>query len=334
MADFHNPRQRRHTAWARLLVCLVALPLTIGWAPPPSAAIEIAAAADSKPRAPASAAPERITDAMLAGWPKLLSEDWSQGLKIVGRDPDGRWSRTMSNGVKWHEHHGEKHVLTFPGQNGQTFDPFSIVRHDDKHWLRITARVTPPGELKAAWNQPIQSGVLTNFRTFGYTYGYVEARVILPDVHGAWPAFWTLPNDNKWPPEIDVFEFLHPASGREGGVRKVFVNTHWRSNAPKGRSSKGGYVDLPNGGKVTDPHVYGVLWTKDFVAHYIDRRRVMVVPNPADEAGVAEGLHKPMHLIFSLAMGGQWPGPVDMKKLPASMEVTDIGVWGLPNKPQ
>ncbi len=311
-----------------LLLCLMTLPLTGGWAAPDLAVTEVAAA-DPVPVLP-QAPPERITDKLLAEWPNMLREDWSQGLKIAGRDPDGRWSRTMSNDVKWHKEHGEKQVFTFPGQNGQTFDPFSVVNHSGKRWLRITARATPNGEMKAAWNQPIQSGVLSNFRSFGITYGYVEARAILPDVKGAWPAFWLLANDNKWPPEIDVFEHLNPADGREGGLGKVHVNTHWWRKASKGHAGRGGYVDLPNGGKVTEPHLYGVLWTKDLVAHYIDRQLVKVVPNPGTEPGVVEGVHKPMHLIFTLAMGGKWPGPVAMDKLPAQMDITDIAVWGLP----
>jgi hypothetical protein len=318
-------------AWRGAALLLI-VPLVAGWAQPTRTGMELAANdPPAKDTVSSPAPPERITDDFLARWPVLFRENWSEGLKIAGRDPNGRWSRTMVNDTKWHKQHGEQQVLTYPGQNGQTFDPFSIVRQAGKSWLRITARATPKKELKAAWNQPIQSGVLANYRTFGFTYGYTEARVIMPDVHGSWPAFWLLPNDKKWPPEIDVFELLNPASGKEGGITKIHVNTHWWSKPAKGHAGKGGYVNLPNGGKVTDPHVYGVLWTKDYVAHYIDRQRVMVVPNPANEPGVREGVHKPMHLIFTLAMGGQWPGPVAMDKLPTHMDITDIGVWGLPD---
>lgn len=331
MKYWHNP-SASYAAWAKRLLLLAMLPLTIAWAEPTSIPMEIAAA-EPEPAGATRMPPERITDQMLAGWPRLFHEDWSQGLKLFGKDSGGRWSRTMVNDVKWHKEHGEQQVYTLPGQNGQKYNPFSIVKHSGKSWMRITARVTPPDELKAAWKQPFQSGVLTNFRSLSFTYGYFEARVIMPNVHGAWPAFWTLPNDRKWPPEIDVFEHLNHENGKEGGITKVHINTHWWSKPAKGHAGKGGYVDLPNGGKVTDPHVYGVLWTKDLVAHYIDRQRVMVVPNPANEPGVREGLHKPMHLIFNLAMGGKWPGPVDKSKLPTHMDFTDIGVWGLPNKP-
>lgn len=317
----------------RTLALLLVLPLTMAWAQPTMTGAELAASdiAANDPGVLAQSPPERITDDFLARWPSLLREDWSDGLKIDDRDPGGRWTRTMVNDTKWHKEHEEKQVFTFPGQNGQTFNPFSIVKHGGKSWLRITARATPKEELKAAWNQPIQSGVLANYPTFNFTYGYVEARAILPDVHGTWPAFWLLPNNRAWPPEIDIFEQLNPSSGKEGGINKVHVNTHWWRKANKGHMASGGYVDIPNGGKTTDPHVYGVLWTKEYVAHYIDRQRVKVTPNPGDEPGVVAGLHQPMHLIFNLAMGGKWPGPVDMKRLPTHMDVTDIAVWGLPD---
>lgn len=330
MMNFRAPR-RRSSGRSDRLAWVAALLWALGCAQPASTASGAAAVKNDATKATLGA-PERITDQMLAGWPVLFREDWSKGLRLFGKDPGGRWSRTMVNDTKWHKNHGEQQVYTYPGQNGQTFNPFSIVKNSGKNWLRITARVTPPNELRAAWHQPFQSGVLTNYRSLGFTYGYFEARVILPNVHGAWPAFWTLPNDRKWPPEIDVFESLNHENGKEGGITKVHVNTHWWSKPAKGHAGKGGYVDLPNGGKITDPHVYGVLWTKEFVAHYIDRQRVMVVPNPQDEEGVRQGLHKPMHLIFSLAMGGKWPGPVDESKLPAHMDITDVSVWGLPNK--
>lgn len=313
---------------AALGLCTLALLLTGAWAEPRKPALEVAAT-DPEPAA-RPIPPQRITQAMLARWPRLLREEWREGLTIAGRERNGRWSRTMSNGVKWHKEHGERQVYTYPGQNGQTFDPFRLVERDGKRWLRITARATPAGERKAAWNQPIQSGVLANYRSFAFTYGYVEARVVLPDAHGAWPAFWLLPNDNKWPPEIDVFEHINHVDGRQGGLTKVHVNSHWWRKATKGRAARGGYIDLPKGGRVTEPHLYGVLWTRDYIAHYIDRERVMVVPNPGNEPGVVEGLHKPMHLIFTLTMGGQWPGPVAMDKLPVHMDITDIGVWQVP----
>src|SRR5579885_782582 len=43
---------------------------------------------------------------------------------------------------------------------------------------------------------------------FTFKYGYIESRVKVPAGQGLWPAFWTLPADYSWPPEIDAMEIL------------------------------------------------------------------------------------------------------------------------------
>jgi beta-glucanase (GH16 family) len=42
--------------------------------------------------------------------------------------------------------------------------------------------------------------------TFAYRYGYAEARIKLPPGKGMWPAFWLVPANRTWPPEIDIME--------------------------------------------------------------------------------------------------------------------------------
>src|SRR5690349_2503309 len=140
-----RPTRNPEVNWrVRAFGLILILPLTMAWAQPTITGAELAAtevaAADSS--GPSQSPPERITNEFLARWPNLLREDWSDGLKIDGRDPGGRWIRTMVNDTKWHKEHEEKQVFTYAGQNGQTFNPFTIVKHNDKSWLRITARAT------------------------------------------------------------------------------------------------------------------------------------------------------------------------------------------------
>jgi beta-glucanase (GH16 family) len=164
-------------------------------------------------------------------------------------------------------------------------DPFSV--RDGV--LTITAsRGTNPGSL------PFNSGMLTTYRSFHQLFGYFEMRAELPIGTGLWPAFWLLPVDGGWPPEIDVMEQLGSDS------RTIFVGTH---------SAVGGSnVGTTTAVHVTDTsgafHRYGLDWEADTITWYFDDKPVFKEPTPAD-------MHTPMYLLVNLAVGGRgsWPGP-------------------------
>jgi beta-glucanase (GH16 family) len=51
------------------------------------------------------------------------------------------------------------------------------------------------------------SGMISS-TNFSFTYGYVEMRARVTACKGMWSAFWMLPTDGSWPPEIDTQEVL------------------------------------------------------------------------------------------------------------------------------
>lgn len=182
--------------------------------------------------------------------------------------------------------------------------------------LHIIARPNPPSvppTLPANYTTTHISGAINSY-PFSQADGYFEIECNLPAGPGLWPAFWLLPVDQTWPPEIDVFEFLmkdplimwtglhQPASDT---VKSPTLNT-----------------------TVSDPrvgfHTYGVDWSADRINWYVDRKLVRTVPTP-------ESLrHRAMYIIVNMAVGtsASWGGGPDATTVfPATMRVKAIRVW-------
>jgi beta-glucanase (GH16 family) len=130
------------------------------------------------------------------------------------------------------------------------------------------------------------SGMLTSYETFSQTYGYFEIRADMPEQDGMWPAFWLLPADGSWPPELDVIEMFG------GDPNSLYMTAH--SNATGQQTS-----DLTVG-QVLDTsgfHTYGVLWEADEITWYFDGMAIANTETPAD-------MHDPMYMLVNLAVGG------------------------------
>jgi beta-glucanase (GH16 family) len=138
-----------------------------------------------------------------------------------------------------------------------------------------------------------QSGLITSQHLFHQRYGYFEIRAQLPHGRGLWPAFWLLPVDGSWPPEIDVMEMLG------GAPETYYVALHARPNGqPLDEVTAVAAPDLTAGF-----HLFGVSWRPDRISFYLDNVLVHSATTSAD-------LHQPMYLLINLAVGGAgaWPG--------------------------
>jgi serralysin len=163
------------------------------------------------------------------------------------------------------------------------------------------------------------SGLITTQFSFTQTYGYFEARLKLPTGRGVWPAFWLLPADKSWPPEIDVMESFGETSVRnEGGRRKI----HYASHTKIKNDSCGAWHDV--GVDITaDFHTYGVDVRPDGITYYFDGEPyVTCQPNPA--------ANKPFYLLLNIAIGSDrsWPGAPDRStNFPVFMDVDYVRAY-------
>ncbi|NIX76186.1 family 16 glycosylhydrolase [Microvirga terricola] len=154
------------------------------------------------------------------------------------------------------------------------------------------------------------SGMITTAHSFSQTYGYFEMRAKLPAGQGLWPAFWLLPTDGSWPPEIDIMEVIGSSPNQ--------LETTVHSNS-------GGYQmnnkSTTVQGMTTGFHTYGVDWEKDKIAWYHDGVKIYETATPAD-------MNKPMYMLANLAVGGDWPGsPNSSTHFPATMQIDYIRAY-------
>jgi beta-glucanase (GH16 family) len=155
------------------------------------------------------------------------------------------------------------------------------------------------------------SGLIETDHSFTQTYGYFEMRAELPAGQGYWPAFWLLPADGSWPPELDVMEVL----GND--PTKLYTTVH--TNQTGTHTSSGAGTAVAN--TSTGYHTYAVDWEADKITWYFDNQQVYSVATPAD-------MNKPMYMIANLAVGGYWPGDADASTpFPGQMNIDYIKAW-------
>jgi beta-glucanase (GH16 family) len=188
-----------------------------------------------------------------------------------------------------------------------TVNPFSI----DDGVLTITAARAPEAIRDDINNHQYTSGLLTTYESFSQTYGYFEMRADMPDNHGTWPAFWLLPADGSWPPEIDVVEM------RGQNSETIQVSAH--SNETGSRTTVSSAVNVSD---TEGFHTYGVLWTEEELVWYIDDVEVFRTDTPGD-------MHEPMYMLANLAVGGVAGEPADGLATPAEMQIDYIRAYEL-----
>lgn len=154
------------------------------------------------------------------------------------------------------------------------------------------------------------SGMVTSYPSFNPLYGAFEARMKLSNTNGAWPAFWMMPTDQVWPPEIDIMENWGKASFN----LQTEHTFHFPRPTPGGHSGTvhGFSSDVGNAF-----HVFGCLWEPNRIRWYVDGAVVKDLTTSLAD--------KQMYLIANLA-GQQGSTPT----VPASIHVDYIRAWSLP----
>lgn len=159
-----------------------------------------------------------------------------------------------------------------------------------------------------------------------WLYGRIEARMRLPTGQGLWPAFWMLPTDwvyGGWAAsgEIDIMELVGHAPNTVHGT------LHYGGAWPNNTSSGQGYTIAESFGD--DFHDFAVEWDATEFRWYVDGQLVQVQNQWFSDAGAYPApFNQRFHMLFNVAVGGNWPGPPDAStSFPQRMEVDWVRVY-------
>ncbi len=163
---------------------------------------------------------------------------------------------------------------------------------------------------------------------FTFQYGRVEARIKVPKGQGFWPAFWMMGADfltgRPWPynGEVDIMEVLG----------KDTTTSYSTLHAPM-YNGGGGYgqpYKLPSGAALSDDfHVWAAQWDSKGITFFLDNQQVFYASKETVENTRGAWIFDhPFYIILNLAVGGDWPGPVDATTpFPSQMLVDYVHVY-------
>ena len=196
-----------------------------------------------------------------------------------------------------------------------SYDGTRVTEIKDGH-LVITAFKASDGK--------VYSGRVYGKRNQGFTYGYFEARMILPKGKGTWPAYWMMPvNFRSWPDdgEIDIMEHVgyHPGYTSSSIHCKAYYHSIGTQKT----------AETYTAGCQDEFHIYALEWTEDYITTYIDGKELFRFKNDGKGDKKTWPFNTPFYPIFNLAWGGDWGGAmgVDESALPATFTIDYIRVF-------
>ena len=184
------------------------------------------------------------------------------------------------------------------------------------------------------WQHQYTSGEVTTQGLFSQTYGHFEILAKMPEANGFWPAFWLLPENGGWPPEIDVVEYIYAPLGALPSAlwpSNPQTSLHWANpDGSQGAIGQGSNSLFPRFStfadwNVTPPlpglgssyagyHTYAVDWRPGSLVYLIDSNPVLCIAADATTGQRVPNI--PMFMILNdaitagTAQSPGWPGYV------------------------
>lgn len=250
---------------------------------------------------------------------------------------DGNWELTLDENFDGEELNDSLWTTRFPWdgpQRGQKqrYAPQNVIVKNGVATFKVEKQFGHENNDANLGTRDYTSGLIQSYDKWTQLYGYFEARIKVPYVHGLWPAYWMMPDRreesglDKWQRrsisngamEIDIMEILS-----EWGPGRSSVATHWDGYGSDHK--QWGTNQIYYGSTPDDYHVFGLLWEPGKLAWYIDGKKVAELIN--DRVSNA-----PSYLKFNVQVGGWASNDIDDSNLPAVMEVDYTRAWQLKSR--
>ena len=173
----------------------------------------------------------------------------------------------------------------------------------------IASKVTTIGTTRAGSPADYQwkSGMVTTNNSFDFTYGYVQVTARIPTGSGLWPALWLLPQNESWPPEIDIMENLG------GNTSRIYCTVH-PSLGGESQEIYNSPTQLSSGW-----HTYAVNWEPNSITWYIDGQEVFTSSENIPQ--------QPMYFLANLAVSGTEQVPNASTPSTASFDISNVSIY-------
>jgi len=262
----------------------------------------------------------RAPDPGPSGWNMVWSDEFD--------DPAG----TPPNPAYWSYEIGDGTVNNIPGWGNSELQYYTSSTEnsatDGNGNLVITVKESD-GSLECYYGpcEYTSARLISQYKA-EFAYGRIESRIRVPSgADGLWPAFWSLGTDIgevDWPQtgEIDFMEYVSRLPN------EIFGTIHG-----PGYSGGSSFGNLYQFGEpvYNDYHTFAIEWEPNLIKWFVDGN-LYHTATPADVAPNEWVFNDPVFMIFNVAVGGNFGGPVSSDlTLPQEMTIDYLRVYQGPD---
>ncbi|MBR5593044.1 MAG: family 16 glycosylhydrolase [Bacteroidaceae bacterium] len=224
-------------------------------------------------------------------WQLVFSDEFNA--EDMSQPVDEKWMRCQRYGATWNRWLSDsKEVIYLQGGD-------------------LVARAIPNPDQASDPVPMITGGIKSNNR-FGFTYGYVEARIKSNPWTGNFPAFWMMPENQSagWPDcgEIDIWETIDSQERSWHTVHSNWTYDLHNTNNPQSSFNVATSHDRY--------HTYGLKWDETTLIWYVDGKEVGRYAKSTNQSYLDQGqwpFDKHFHLILNQSVGNNaWAADADV----------------------